>query len=577
MKLIVSDCLGQRENGKRHLVSEIHSMFHSHKFLFVMASSLQFILLLSSINLIETTKFLSMLNTPKSDVIIDTNKAIGLQRIGTYASKLKEEIIHSIIPLHNLCIGSPSTDICLFTSRESYPSIVEVATILSSSDIINSLPRYDINQTSNFIRNDISRILRVHRLDKYIATKNSTIHLIDDQFHATNGIKKSLLYSSRFHIEDDKPDILQISPTPSTIVFRQIANNRIGFDFLTNAELISLLIAAVSTIDKSYQVTDLSASLNLFGQLIIAQSIYILRSCSNHQEHISFSHPCLIVSTLFLRPLIENNNVFSVYRLISLPTIVNGDKYMYSNLPEAISINTDDHTIVAWNTPPKKSQCLFSIFVYCENPPPSIRLSHSPCLSELFNDSTHIAGACQVTRSPAIQPHLMNIGSNVWLFFPTEDPIYCHKHPITSEFGNIISIKEPSIVRMPCGYPIKCTHAELSPVTCINRRVMMKSTAHGKYEELTIIPCSINNMTKQIISTYELKIKNSIKDILKDLQNDKQSIMTTFQKFGEIILSILFLVFFSLILFFIRWIKHMVQKRLNKLEKDVDDLLHELA
>ena len=101
---------------------------------------------------------------------------------------------------------------------------------------------------------------------------------------------------------------------------------------------------------------------------------------------------------------------------------------------------------------------------------------------------------------------LMNIGSHVWLFLPAENPIYCHKNLITSDSGNVISIKEPSIVRMLCGYPIKCTHAELSSMTCINRRVMVKSTAHGSYEELTIIPCSINNMTKRLIPIYELKI-----------------------------------------------------------------------
>ena len=41
---------------------------------------------------------------------------------------------------------------------------------------------------------------------------------------------------------------------------------------------------------------------------------------------------------------------------------------------------------------------------------------------------------------------------------------------------------------MSCGHPIKCTHTELSPVTFISRRVTIKSTVHGRYEELTITP-----------------------------------------------------------------------------------------
>ena len=167
--------------------------------------------------------------------------------------------------------------------------------------------------------------------------------------------------------------------------------------------------------------------------------------------------------------------------MISLPTIVNGEIYVYSNLPEALSINTDDHTIVAWNTPPKKSQYLFPIFVYCESQWSSIRLSHSFCLPELFSDITHTVGAYHVTRSPAIQPHLMDIGSNAWPFFPTEDPISWHKHPITRDFDNVIYIKEPSIVRICCEYPIKCIHAKLPSVTYMNRRVMIESIAHGRY------------------------------------------------------------------------------------------------
>ena len=90
---------------------------------------------------------------------------------------------------------------------------------------------------------------------------------------------------------------IHISPTPSALILRQIFNDKIGFDFLTNSELMSFLIAVLSTIDRSYQSTDLSESFRLFSELIIAQSVHILRSCSNHQEDISISQSCLIAST----------------------------------------------------------------------------------------------------------------------------------------------------------------------------------------------------------------------------------------------------------------------------------------
>jgi len=105
---------------------------------------------------------------------------------------------------------------------------------------------------------------------------------------------------------------------------------------------MSFLSAIFSLIDKSYQITDLSESLNLFFQLIVGQSLYILHSCLVRQENIPTGQLCLIVSTLFLRPAIENSAVFSVYRLISLPAIVKGEQFIYSNMPEFIAVNTDD-------------------------------------------------------------------------------------------------------------------------------------------------------------------------------------------------------------------------------------------
>ncbi|CAF3444783.1 unnamed protein product, partial [Rotaria sp. Silwood2] len=165
------------------------------------------------------------------------------------------------------------------------------------------------------------------------------------------------------HVDSNQSHIPGLSPGPSGIVLRQRSNNKIGFDFLTNTELTSFLTAVVSIIDKCYQITDLSESLNLFSQLIAAQSVYILRSCPIRQEHISTSQPCLIVSTLFLRPSMETNVAFPIYRLIPLPAIVSGEQFMYSNMPEAIGANTDDQTIILWNCEPKKNECLF--FHFC--------------------------------------------------------------------------------------------------------------------------------------------------------------------------------------------------------------------
>ncbi|CAF1511660.1 unnamed protein product [Didymodactylos carnosus] len=284
-----------------------------------------------------------MLNIPTSDVVIDTDKAFMLRRIGTYAPKLKEEIVHSVMPINNLCDGSSSADVCLFTSHTTSTNIVEPATILSPRDIVTALPRYDSNQASNSIQNDISRIFRIHRPDSFITKTNSAVHFIDNQFHSINNIKKSIFDSTNFLVDGNQSDIPRVLPGPSNIILRQINNNKIGFDFLTNAELRLFLSTIISSIHKFYKINDFSESLNLFSQLIAAQSIYILRSCPIRRENVSANQPCFIVSTLFLRSSIESNIPLSVYRFISLPAIVNGEQFMYSNIPEITGINTDDY------------------------------------------------------------------------------------------------------------------------------------------------------------------------------------------------------------------------------------------
>ncbi len=88
------------------------------------------------------------------------------------------------------------------------------------------------------------------------------------------------------------------------------------------------------------------------------------------------------------------------------------------------------------------------------------------------------------------------------------------------------------------------------------------------------VPLSIKNMTKQLVSTYNLIIKDSLEDILNGLKDDRLIAMTVIKEFGKIILSALFLLFFLLIFLFIRWIKHTVQKSVEKVESDADDIAY---
>ena len=52
-----------------------------------------------------------------SNVIIDVDvdKGIALQHIGIYSDKLDESIFHIFVPYDNLCVDSPSLEVCTYT------------------------------------------------------------------------------------------------------------------------------------------------------------------------------------------------------------------------------------------------------------------------------------------------------------------------------------------------------------------------------------------------------------------------------------------------------------------------------
>ena len=154
---------------------------------------------------------------------------------------------------------------------------------------------------------------------------------------------------------------------------------------------------------------------------------------------------------------------------------------------------------------------------------------------------------------------------------------YCHIHSDLGGLNGIITINEPSIIRMPCGNKTNCANTELPSSTCTNRSILIKLTATGHHHQLSTIPWSIKNMTKELVSAYNLMLKKILKTyMLDDLTDNRLSVITTIKEFGAIALSVLFLLLLSCILLFLRWIKRMIQKRINKLEKDVDDLAHEI-
>ena len=87
---------------------------------------------------------------------------------------------------------------------------------------------------------------------------------------------------------------------------------------------------------------------------------------------------------------------------------------------------------------------------------------------------------------------------------------------------------------------------------CTNRNVLIKSAAAAEYQQLSSIPWPVKNMTTQLLSTYQITIKDSLKDILDGLGHNRLSVATAVTEFGSVILSIIVLLLLSIFLFFIR-------------------------
>ena len=114
----------------------------------------------------------------------------------------------------------------------------------------------------------------------------------------------------------------------------------------------------------------------------------------------------------------------------------------------------------------------------------------------------------------------------------------------------------------------------MHPVACTDRTTLIKSSTPGSFENIQLIPLPIKDMTETLIFAYKIT-----KKLLSgtDSPKENQSIIKTTKEISALVLSILFLFALSLTFLFIQWIKHIVKKRIDRLEKDVDDITHELA
>jgi hypothetical protein len=147
----------------------------------------------------------------------------------------------------------------------------------------------------------------------------------------------------------------------------------------------------------------------------------------------------------------------------------------------------------------------------------------------------------------------------------------------SDQVHNRISINESSVTRIPCGYAIKCAYVHIPTPHCQKRIVLIKSQASGKYQYLSTAPWSVKDMVKEVQLTYALTLKNIFTEMMHTTENNTMTAARIVRDLSTIIFSTISVALFSLILLFIAWIRRAVQKRIDTLEKEVDDLMHEIV
>jgi hypothetical protein len=525
------------------------------------------------VNSIRIVLLVSIRELSTNDIIIDVNKGYTLRRLGAYSPNVVEQIVHTFIPLDDFCVASPKTDVCLYASLSKKINVVELATMMTSRQTVHTLSSYDSDSVSRLTGKDIIRVLMQHNPNEIIKNTKSIVHFVNNQFHYQKSDEKGLKAASPTNAIDNYFDIPRLRPTSAEMIIKQISRNKISFEYLSQTDLELFLAAIFSTIDTSYTISNLQESLDTFVQFVVGQSVFALRYCSLDRQNSLSTQPCLAISTLLLQIPADGTSKYSIYRLIPLPIICNGHKYVYSNLPKVIGINYIDQTVIMWNDESDINECAFSPVVQCQKIPVSMSLSKSSCLSQLFDDNQLATSMCQVSRSQNIDQDVIYIDNGIWLFHNIHNTHYCQVYSTSNGLSETISITEAALIRIPCNRTITCMNVQLPASSCTQRRVIITPSFASYIRNLPSFILPINNMTQTIVSSYQLQLEHSMKEMITAFTSKQSRFERIMHDFATYILSVVCFIFFIIFIYIIKFIKYKVQREINNLESLVRDII----
>ena len=508
---------------------------------------------------------------PELDIVVNPDKGFVLQRVGTYSRNVAKGILHTFVPLRGLCTTLPSAEVCERAFPLMNQNSMTLGTVIASRHKDWALSHFGQEEMSRLITRNVNEMLSNYAPGEFLTNITTNLHFYDGYFYVAPSDSHPMNKTREGFSQENLPKKLDNTRNAGMIVVEQLKNNRVGFPFLTNTEMKSFLSPVMSSIDLLYANAEGEELMTDFFQLIVSQTVTAFRSCSLSQEIQSCS-PSLIISTLFLRPSYSNVDAFAVYHLHPLPIIANGFKYIYANLPSTFGFNAIDQRLISWDIQKYPSGCDFSKFVTCPDEQMSISLSSSPCLNHLLTNESIDTNACRVIRIPITEPAFFNVAQDVWVFNAMEKDHYCRQYSSQTKSYNTFVIKEPTIVRLPCGTGFTCADIDIPSKSCQNRAMSVKALigrANTNQQDL-LIP--LKPLAARLVSMYRANVADLLRELADSDHADSSAISRILRKVANLAIYLVSALILTTLLTLGTIIKNKFQKRMNRVEREMNTL-----
>jgi hypothetical protein len=175
-----------------------------------------------------------------------------------------------------------------------------------------------------------------------------------------------------------------------------------------------------------------------------------------------------------------------------------------------------------------------------------------------------------VTKSKDNQVNILNIKNNIWYFYSNNQSANCELQSTSSPLMDSVSIKEPTIITLPCGRSVQCSNVRLPQSTCVNNTVILKSKHNNTINTQSVSTISFANITNRLVSIYKTGATKALIDLQKEIDYDKTFVDKFPEQFASLLISIVAFIAFVIKALLDKAIKRKNRKKLQKLQTDVN-------